>query len=67
MNEPLSGTLVKLTTEGGKALLALPERGRALVKRVPPPVQIELKKLSSRGAHVCRDAWPMGVALRVAV
>jgi hypothetical protein len=57
MNEPLSGTLVKLTTEGGKALLALPERGRALVKRVPPPVQIELKKLSSRGAHVCREIF----------
>jgi hypothetical protein len=57
MNEPLSGTLAKLTTEGGKALLALPERGRALVKRVPPPVQIELKKLSTRGAHVCREIF----------
>ena len=57
MNEPISDALVKLTTEGGKALLALPERGRALVKRVPPPVQIELKKLSSRGAHVCREIF----------
>jgi hypothetical protein len=57
MNEPLSGTLAKLTTEGGKALLALPERGRALVKRVPPPVQIELKKLSTRSAHVCREIF----------
>jgi hypothetical protein len=57
MNEPLSGTLAKLTAEGGKALLALPERGRALVKRVPPPVQIELKKLSTHGAHVCREIF----------
>jgi hypothetical protein len=57
MNEPLSGALAKLTTEGGKALLALPERGRALVKRVPPPVQIELKKLSTRSAHVCREIF----------
>jgi len=57
MNEPLSGTLAKLTAEGGKALLALPERGRALVKRVPPPVQIELKKLSTRSAHVCREIF----------
>jgi hypothetical protein len=57
MNEPISGVLVKLTTEGGKALLALPERGRALVKRVPQPVQLELRKLSSRGAHVCREIF----------
>ena len=57
MNEPLSGALAKLTIEGGKALLALPERGRALVKRVPPPVQIELKKLSTRSAHVCREIF----------
>ncbi len=56
-NEPISGALVKLTTEGGKAILALPERGRALVKRVPQPVQIELKKLSARGAHVCREIF----------
>jgi hypothetical protein len=64
MNEPIAGALAKLTTgggkalaEGGKALLALPERGRALVKRVPPPVQIELAKLSSRGAHLCREVF----------
>src|SRR5680860_167247 len=57
MNEPISGAFVKLTTEGGKAILALPERGRALVKRVPQPVQIELKKLSARGAHVCREVF----------
>ncbi len=64
MNEPIAGALAKLTTgggkalsEGGKALLALPERGRALVRRVPPPVQIELAKLSSRGAHVCREIF----------
>lgn len=57
MNEPISGALVKLTTEGGKAILALPERGRALVKRVPQPVQIELKKLSAHGAHVCREIF----------
>jgi len=57
MNEPISGALVKLTTEGGKAILALPGRGRALVKRVPQPVQIELRKLSSHGAHVCREIF----------
>jgi hypothetical protein len=64
MNEPIAGALAKLTTEGGKALteggkalLALNERGRALVKRVPPPVQIELAKLSSRSAHVCREIF----------
>ena len=64
MNEPIAGALAKLTTgggkaltEGGKALLALPERGRALVKRMPPPVQIELAKLSTRGASVCREVF----------
>ena len=64
MNEPIAGALAKLTTgggkaltEGGKALLALPERGRALVKRVPPPVQIELAKLSTRSASVCREVF----------
>jgi AsmA-like C-terminal region/Protein of unknown function len=56
-NKPISGALVKLTTEGGKVILALPERGRALVKRVPEPVQIELKKLSVRSAHVCREIF----------
>ena len=55
--EPISTALVKLTSEGGKALLALPERGRALVQRVPEPVQLELKKLSSRGAHVFRELF----------
>jgi hypothetical protein len=57
MNEPISGALVKLTTEGGKVILTLPARGRALVRRVPEPVQIELKKLSARGAHVCREIF----------
>jgi len=56
-NEPISGAIVKLTTEGGRAILALPGRGRALVKRVPQPVQIELKKLSAHGAHVCREIF----------
>jgi len=56
-NEPISGALVKLTAESSKVILALPERGRALVKRVPQPVQIELKKLSARGAHVCREIF----------
>jgi AsmA-like protein/uncharacterized protein DUF3971 len=55
--EPVSGALVKLTAEGGKVILALPERGRALVRRVPEPVQIELKKLSARSAHVCREIF----------
>ncbi|MEZ5827832.1 MAG: AsmA-like C-terminal domain-containing protein [Hyphomicrobiales bacterium] len=57
MHEPIAGTLIKLTTESGKAIRALPARGRALVKRVPPPVQIELAKLSSRGAHVFREIF----------
>ena len=78
MDEPLSGALakltteggkairalpdrgrqlVKLTTEGGKAILGLPDRGRQLVKHVPPPVQIQLAKLSSRGAHLCREIF----------
>ena len=56
-NQAISTALVKLTAEGGKVILALPERGRALVKRVPEPVQIELKKLSARGAHVCREIF----------
>ena len=37
--------------------MALPGHGRALVQRVPQPVQIELRKLSSRGAHVCREIF----------
>ncbi|MGZ8400489.1 MAG: hypothetical protein ACXWVI_04225, partial [Methyloceanibacter sp.] len=56
-DEPISGALVKLTNEGRKAILALPAQGRALVQRVPEPVQIELRKLSSRGAHVCREIF----------
>lgn len=56
-DEPISGAIVKLTAEGGRAILALPGRGRALVKRVPQPVQIELKKLSAHGAHVCREIF----------
>jgi len=57
MDEPIAGALAKLTTEGGKVIRALPGRGRDLVKRVPPPVQIQLAKLSSRGAHVCREIF----------
>lgn len=57
MDEPIAGALAKLTAEGGKAIRALPARGRELVKRVPPPVQIELAKLSSRSAHVCREIF----------
>ena len=56
-NEPVSGALVKLTNESRKVILALPGHGRALVQRVPQPVQIELRKLSSRGAHVCREIF----------
>lgn len=56
-DEPISGALVKLTNEGRKAILALPGQGRALAKRVPQPVQLELRKLSSRGAHVCREIF----------
>ena len=56
MNEKLTGALDRLST-GGKVLLALPERGRALVRRVPEPIQLEFKKYSSRGAHVCREIF----------
>ena len=56
-DQPVSGALVKLTSEGRKVILALPGQGRALVQRVPQPVQIELRKLSSRGAHVCREIF----------
>lgn len=55
-SEPASGALVKLS-EGSRALLTLPEKGRNLVKRVPEPVQLELRKLSSRGAHICREIF----------
>ncbi|MFO7477183.1 MAG: AsmA-like C-terminal domain-containing protein [Methyloceanibacter sp.] len=54
---PISGALVKLTTEGGRAILALPGRGRALVQSVPEPVQVEIKKLSAGGAHLCREIF----------
>ena len=64
MNEPIAGALARLTADGGKALRALPGQGRelvgqgrALVKRVPPPVQIQLAKLSSRSAHLCREIF----------
>jgi hypothetical protein len=57
MDERIAGTLAKLTTKSGKTILTLPGRGRALVKRVPPTVQIELAKLSSRSAHVCREIF----------
>jgi hypothetical protein len=55
--QPISTALVKLTAESSKVILALPERSRALVKRVPEPVQIELRKLSSRGANVTREIF----------
>jgi hypothetical protein len=54
---PIAGALVKLTSESSKVILALPERGRALVARVPAPVQLELRKLSVGGAHVCREIF----------
>jgi hypothetical protein len=56
MNEPITGALGKLT-EGGRALVALSARGRALVRSVPQPVQLELRKFSSRGAHLCREMF----------
>jgi AsmA-like C-terminal region/Protein of unknown function len=56
-DQPISNALVKLTSESSKVILALPERGRALAERVPKPVQVELKKLSSRGAHLCREIF----------
>src|SRR5262245_22585613 len=56
-DQPISTALVKLTAESSKVILALPERSRALVKRVPEPVQLELRKLSSRGAHVTREIF----------
>jgi hypothetical protein len=56
INEPVAAALDRLT-EGGKALLTLPARGRALVRRVPAPIQLEFRKMSSRGAHVCREIF----------
>ena len=44
-------------SEGGRALMMLPAKGRALVKLVPEPVQLELRKLSTGGAHVCREIF----------
>ena len=55
-NEPVQGALDRLS-EGGKALMTLPAKGRALVELMPQPVQLELKKLSTRGAHVCREVF----------
>jgi AsmA-like C-terminal region/Protein of unknown function len=55
--QPISGALVKLSAESSKVLLALPERGRALVQLVPQPVQVELKRISAGGAHVCREIF----------
>lgn len=57
MNEPIAGALAKIGKHGGKAIRALPEQGRQLVKSVPQPVQIQLARLSSRGAHVCREIF----------
>ena len=54
--EPVAGALVKIS-ERSRALLTLPSMGRALVKRLPAPVQVELRKLSSGGAHVCREIF----------
>ncbi len=56
MNQPMAGALVKIS-EGRRALLTLPARGRALVQLMPQPVQVELMKLPSRGAHVCREIF----------
>ena len=54
--EPVSGALVKVP-KGSRALMRLPERGRALVNLVPTPIQVELRKLSFGGAHVCREIF----------
>ena len=55
-NEPIADAFVKIS-EGSRALMTLPARGRALVKRVPEPVQLEFRKFSSRGAHFCREIF----------
>jgi hypothetical protein len=55
-SEPVAGAIVKIS-EGGRALMTLPAKGRELVKLVPEPVQLELRKLSSGGAHVCREIF----------
>jgi hypothetical protein len=51
------GRALVVIAEGSRALLTLHARGRALAKRVPEPVQLELRKLSSRGAHLCREVF----------
>lgn len=56
LNEPVQGALVKIS-EGSRALMALPAKGRALVELMPQPVQLELRKLSTRSAHVCREVF----------
>jgi hypothetical protein len=56
-SEQISRALVKLTADSSRVILALPGQGRALVKRVPEPVQVEIKKLSSHGAHFCREIF----------
>jgi hypothetical protein len=56
MNQPMAGALVKIS-EGRRALLTLPAKGRALVRLMPQPVQLELMKLPSRGANVCREVF----------
>ena len=55
-SEPVTGALVKIS-EGGRALMTLPAKGRELVKLVPEPVQLELRKISTGGAHVCREIF----------
>ena len=55
-SEPVTGALVKIS-EGSRALMTLPAKGRALVKLVPEPVQLELRKISTGGAHVCREIF----------
>jgi hypothetical protein len=55
-SEPVAGALVKIS-EGSRALMTLPARGRALVKLVPEPVQLELRRISTGGAHVCREIF----------
>ena len=37
--------------------MTLPAKGRELVKLVPEPVQLELRKISTGGAHVCREIF----------
>ena len=55
-SEPVAGALGAIS-EGGRALMTLPAKGRELVKLVPEPVQLELRKISTGGAHVCREIF----------